>query len=141
LQPLVELADLVLLDLKRMEEHEHRLFTGIPLKTVLTNARKIAKMKKPLWIRTPVIPNHTQTEENIRSIARFIKSELPTVERYDLLAFTNVSEKKYQRLDKQWELGKEALLSQEEMERLTAIAKEEGVKDACWSGITRLDNY
>ncbi|MBN1663920.1 MAG: glycyl-radical enzyme activating protein [Deltaproteobacteria bacterium] len=141
LRPLVELADLVLLDLKRMDEDEHRRFTGIPLQTVLANAREMAKMKKPLWIRTPVIPGYTNTEENIRSIARFIKSELPTVERYDLLAFSNVSEKKYQRLGKDWELGKEPLLRQEEMERLTDIAKEEGVTSACWSGITRLKDH
>jgi len=138
LRPLVELADLVLLDLKRMDENEHLAFTGIPLKTVLANAREIAKMKKPLWIRTPVIPKYTHTEENIRSIARFIQSELPTVEKYELLAFTNVSEKKYERLDKDWELRDEPLLGREEMERLTDIAKEEGVQAACWSGITKL---
>ncbi|MBN1382342.1 MAG: glycyl-radical enzyme activating protein [Deltaproteobacteria bacterium] len=137
LRPLVELADLVLLDLKRMDKDEHREFTGVPVQTVLSNAREMAKMKKPLWVRTPVIPKHTNTEENISSIARFIRSELPTVERYELLAFTNVSEKKYERLGKDWKLAKESLLSREEMERFTNIAKNEGVQVARWSGITK----
>jgi pyruvate formate lyase activating enzyme len=139
LRPLVELADLVLLDLKRMDEYQHLQFTGVPLETVLDNAREIVKLKKPLWVRTPVIPGFTSTEENIRAIARFIRAELPSVERYELLAFTNVSGKKYQRLDRQWALRKEPLLSREDMESLTAIAGEEGVKAACWSGITRLE--
>jgi pyruvate formate lyase activating enzyme len=136
LHPLVELADLILLDLKLMEESEHLRYTAIPLKTVLANAREIAKTKKPIWIRTPVIPGYTDAEENIRRIARFIKFELPVVERYDLLAFNNVCAAKYRRLDRHWELEEEALMSEKEMERLTSIAKEEGVNVACWSGMT-----
>lgn len=140
LRPVVELADIVLLDLKRMDEEEHLRFTGVPLKTVLENARAIAKLKKPLWVRTPVIPRYTDTEQNIRSIARFIKAELPGVERYELLAFTNVSGKKYERLGINWKLGKEPLLRPDEMERLVDAAKEEGVTSACWSGITRIED-
>jgi pyruvate formate lyase activating enzyme len=140
LHPLVELADLILLDLKLMEESEHLRYTGIPLKTVLANAREIAKTKKPIWIRTPIIPGYTDAEENIRRIARFIEFELPTVERYDLLAFNNVCAPKYRRLDRHWELEKESLMSEEEMERLVSIAKEEGVNVACWSGMTRVGN-
>ena len=140
LHPLVELADLILLDLKLMEESEHLRYTGIPLKTVLANAREIAKTKKAIWIRTPVIPGCTDTEENIRRIARFIKFELPTVERYDLLAFNNVCATKYRRLDRHWELEEESLISGEKMDRLTSIAKEEGANVACWSGMTVAGN-
>jgi pyruvate formate lyase activating enzyme len=140
LRPLVKLADLILLDLKLMDESEHLRYTGIPLKTVLANAREIAKMEKPIWIRTPVIPGYTDAEDNIRRIARFIKFELPTVERYDLLSFNNVCAPKYQRLDRHWELEEEALVSEEKMERLTSTAKEEGVNVACWSGMTAAGN-
>jgi len=140
LHPLVELADLILLDLKLMEESDHRSYTGIPLKRVLVNAREIAKTKKPVWVRTPVIPGYTDTEENVRHIAGFIKSELPTVERYELLAFNNVCAPKYQRLDRHWELEEESPISEEKMERLMSIAKEEGVNVACWSGMTTVGN-
>jgi pyruvate formate lyase activating enzyme len=138
LHPLIELADLILLDLKMIEESEHLIYTGISLKTVLANAREIAKTKKPIWIRTPVIPGYTDAEENIRRISRFIKFELPTVERYDLLAFNNVCATKYRRLDRHWELEQESLISEEKMERLTSIAKEEGINVACWSGMTMI---
>lgn len=140
LHPLVELADLILLDLKLMDEGDHLKYTGIPLKRVLVNAREIAKMKKPVWVRTPVIPGYTDTEENIRHIARFIKSELPTVERYELLAFNNVCAPKYQRLDRHWELEEERPISEEKMERLVNSAKEAGVSVACWSGMTTVGN-
>ena len=140
LHPLVELADLILLDLKLMDEREHLRCAGIPLKTVLANAREIAKTKKPIWIRTPVIPGYTDAEENIRRIAHFIKFELPVVERYDLLAFNNVCSPKYRRLDRHWELEEEGPMSEVKMDRLTSIAKEEGVNVACWSGMTMAGN-
>jgi pyruvate formate lyase activating enzyme len=140
LHPLIKLADLILLDLKLMDESDHRRYTGIPLKRVLLNAREIAQTKKTIWVRTPVIPGYTDTEENVRHIARFIKSELPTVGRYELLAFNNVCAPKYQRLDRHWELEKESPMSEEKMERLVSIAKEEGVNVACWSGMTTVGN-
>jgi len=139
LRPLIDLTDLVLLDLKHMDEEKHLRFTGLPLRQVLNNARQIGRTKKPLWIRTPIIPGYTAEEDNVRAVARFIRSELPWVERYELLAFTNVSVKKYQRLDRDWDLGNEALLRKEEMEKLTDLARAEGVQHVCWSGITRLE--
>ncbi len=82
LEPLVRLADLVLYDLKVMDPGAHLQYTGIPLDLVLENARRVAGTGKPMWVRTPVIPGYTDVEENIRRIARFIRDELPTVERH-----------------------------------------------------------
>ena len=38
-------------------------------------------------------------EENVAALADFIARELPTVERWDLLAYTNLGQPKYRRLD------------------------------------------
>ncbi|MFW6101328.1 MAG: glycyl-radical enzyme activating protein, partial [Bacteroidota bacterium] len=89
LQPLVELADLILLDLKMMDDKEHLRLTGVPLELVLENAKQITNEGKSIWIRTPVIPGYTDSKENIRNISLFIKQNLPTAIRYDLLAFNN----------------------------------------------------
>jgi pyruvate formate lyase activating enzyme len=138
LQRLVNLADLVLYDLKIMNSASHRKFTGIPLNLVLENARRITKTGKPLWIRTPIIPGINESEENIRQTARFIKEMLPTAERYDLLAFNNTCASKYQRLGLNWNLEKEGLVPEETMERLAGAVKEEGLDFVHWSGLTRL---
>ncbi|MBC7230996.1 MAG: glycyl-radical enzyme activating protein [Actinobacteria bacterium] len=136
LGPLVEVADLVLFDLKVMDAEKHRAFTAVPLATVLENARAVARTGRPMWIRTPVIPGYTDGEENIRAIARFIRDELPAVERYDLLAFNNTCDAKYRRLDMVFPLAGEGLLTEERMERLAEAAAEEGVSVARWSGAT-----
>ena len=136
LEPLVDLADQVLFDLKIMEPQAHLEHTGVPLELVLGNARMIAGKGKSMWVRTPVIPGFTDTEENIRAIARFIRAELPTVERYDLLAFNNTCDAKYRRLDMDFTLVGEGLLPEEKMMGLAEAAEEEGLAVARWSGAT-----
>ncbi|MBN2462344.1 MAG: glycyl-radical enzyme activating protein [Dehalococcoidia bacterium] len=134
LQPLVALADLILYDIKIMNSESHLKYTGIPLKTVLNNAREIAKLGKPMWLRTPIIPGYTDMEENISEIAHFIKHNLATVERYDLLAFNNFCSAKYRRLDRDWPLAEADLITEATMERLAEAAKSEGLESVHWAG-------
>jgi pyruvate formate lyase activating enzyme len=136
LQPLVDLADLVLYDLKIMDSKEHRRHTGFPLELILENACRIAKVGKPMWVRTPVVPGYTDTIENIGRVARFIHESLPVVERYDLLAFNNTCAAKYERLGLAWSLEGKGLIREELMEQLTATARSEGLDSVHWSGLT-----
>lgn len=138
LAPLVALADLVLLDLKLMDVDKHLKATGIPLELVLANAREIAKTGKPIWVRTPVIPGYTDSEENVRSVAAFIKQNLPTVERYDLLSFNKVCLPKYSRLGHAWDLEKAEQMTDEEMQKLADTARGEGLDFVYWSGMTKI---
>jgi pyruvate-formate lyase-activating enzyme len=89
-----------------------------------------------MWIRTPVIPGYTQRLDNIQAIGNFIKKELPTVERWDLLAYTNLGRPKYHQLDRHYLLEDTPLLEQKEMEEIwqAAVAL---VPVAQWSGATR----
>jgi len=136
LKPLVDLSDLVLMDIKIMDEEKHLKHTGVPLELVLENARQVAELGLTLWIRTPVIPGYTDSEENVRAVARFIRENLPTVERYDLLAFNNTCDAKYRRLDKLFPLSGESLISEQKMGELAGAAAEEGLDVARWSGAT-----
>ena len=137
LQPLVDLADLVLFDLKVLDEERHRTYTGVPLEFVLENARRVSQTGTPMWIRTPVIPGYTADEENVRRIAAFIRDDLPAAERYDLLAFNNTCSAKYQRLGHRYALAKEPLVVETEMEKLAEAARDEGLDFVRWSGLTR----
>ena len=64
------------------------------------------------------------------------KAELPTVQRWDLLAYTNLGQPKYHRLDLPYGLEGALLLTQAEMEALHAVARQR-VDVAVWSGATR----
>jgi pyruvate formate lyase activating enzyme len=139
LGPVVELADLVLLDLKIMDRDAHLKVLGVPMELVLENAQKIARLGKPIWVRTPIIPGYTDSEDNVRRVAAFIKTHLPTVERYDILAFNKLCSSKYERLGLSWGLETAEQITEEKMELLASAAKAEGLDRVHWSGLTRLE--
>jgi pyruvate formate lyase activating enzyme len=140
LERLMGQADMVLLDLKVMDDALHRELTGVGLDPVLQSARIISGENKPFWIRTPVIPGATDSEDNIDALARFIADELQGVERWDLLTFNNTCGSKYRRLDLSWQFEGVQLLETARVEALTEMARRSGVKEVAWSGVTRRES-
>jgi pyruvate formate lyase activating enzyme len=129
-------VDMVLLDLKIMDPERHRAATGLSNEKVLDNARRLAERRLRMWVRTPIIPGWTDDEGNLRGLAGFIAAELPHVERWDLLAYTNLGRPKYHRLERPYALESAPLYERKEMERIASIAAEH-VGVARWSGATR----
>ncbi len=139
---LLPYVDLILLDIKEIDSEKHKEFTGVSNEIILDNAIWIAKFvkekNKKMWIRTPLIPRYTATDENIKGIGKFIVEKLQNLpHRWDLLAFNNLCTAKYERLDIEWSLMNEPLMAKKEMERFHEIAKETGVRKSYWSGLTR----
>jgi len=137
LSDILPYVDMILYDLKTMHPNKHEQYTGVPLATVLSNAKIIAESGKPVWIRTPIIPEHTDDEENIRKIAQFILENMPNVERHDLLAFNRMCIDKYALFDLEYPLKDYDLVTEETMERLAQVARDEGLSNVVWSGMTR----
>ncbi len=142
---LIPFVDLVLLDIKEIDNKKHKEFTGVPNDLILENAIWLSKIleenNKKMWIRTPIIPNFTGTDDNIKGIGNFIVNNLKNIpERWDLLAFNNLCTTKYERLDMEWPLDKFSLLSEEEIAHFLRIAKSTGVKNVRWSGLTKKEN-
>lgn len=142
-------SDLVLYDIKLMDNKLHNKFTGQSneqiLKNILFIADIIRREKKPssLWIRTPIIPNATDSEENIKAIGKFIASNLKdVVDRWELCAFNNLCRDKYERLEIDWIFKNAELMKKDEMDHLVKIAGSTGIdpKIVCWTGGTRLEN-
>jgi pyruvate formate lyase activating enzyme len=129
-------VNLLLLDLKIMDDAGHQAATGVGNEIILANARQMAARAIPMWIRTPVIPGYSADRANIQAIGALIRDELPTVERWDLLAYTNLGRPKYHRLDLPYVLADAPLLTRAEIESLwqAAVAI---VPVAHWSGATR----
>lgn len=133
---LIPWVDLVLFDLKIMDADRHKAATYVSNDLILENARRLAALGVPMWVRTPIIPDHTADRANVQAIGRFIHEALPTVERWDLLAYTNLGRPKYHRLDLPYALEEAPLFTRSEMESIwkDAIAL---VPVALWSGATR----
>jgi pyruvate formate lyase activating enzyme len=132
----VQWVDLVLYDLKIMDAARLKAATGVSNELILNNVRWLSSQGVPLWIRTPVVPGYSDDPDNIRAIGEFIRDELSTVQRWDLLAYTNLGRPKYHRLDLPYALEDAPLLTRAEMEALWQVAAGI-VPHAQWSGATR----
>lgn len=142
LEKLLPYVDLVLYDLKEIDSEKHKKFCGVPNEKILENAiwlmEELEKTGKKMWIRTPLIPGFTATEENVRGIGEFIVEKLGNkVERWDLLSFNNLAKAKYERMDWDWVCKDTELLTKEQMDAFLEIAKSTGVVNVQWSGLTK----
>lgn len=107
LEKLLAHTDLLLFDIKEMDEARHKAFTGSSNATILENLRQLPLLleKHPtqLWIRTPIIPGATDLDDNIQAMGSFIVRHLKDkVSRWELCAFNTLGKDKYIRLGKTW---------------------------------------
>jgi len=147
LASLLPYVDILLYDIKEIETERHKEHTGVGNEKILANAIFAANYKKThlypktLWIRTPVIPDATDTAENIREIGDFINAKLQgAVDKWELCAFNNLCRDKYKRLGIDWSFKDTELPEKSQMEELNIIAKSRVAPSiVCWSGSTRLE--
>jgi pyruvate formate lyase activating enzyme len=132
----LDFVDLVLLDLKLFDPERHRVATGSDNILVLQNARRLAASGVPLWIRTPIVPGFTDDDSNVQALGRFIRDELRQVQRWDLLAYTNLGSPKYRRLGLPVPQDGVQLLTEHQMQHIWKLARAY-LRDVRWSGATR----
>ncbi len=92
-------ADLILYDLKVMNEKRHRVFTGEPNGQILENLRRLNEKGNDIIIRMPVIKGLNDDQENIQSMVDFLLPLRKTWQ-INLLPFHRGGEGKLERLNK-----------------------------------------
>lgn len=116
------LANLILYDIKLMDEESHRYWVGVSNKDILKNAARLAE--KNVQIRVPLITNITDTKENITAIYAFMRDNaLQTVA---LLPYNPSAGAKYEWLGQSYEIKGETQ-SPEQLASLVALATPYGV--------------
>lgn len=86
-------ADYFLYDLKVMDGAASKRYCGVDNAVILRNYRELAKSGKPFVTRVPLIPGVTDTEENLRSIAKFLKEN--GVNYVEVLPYNKLAGSKY----------------------------------------------
>jgi len=146
LEKILPHTDLILFDLKLIDPEQHQVFTGRTNHRILENLcrvrdwMRIHRRPETLWIRTPIIPGATDSEENIQGLGRWLAQNLPDAPgRWELCAFNNLCRDKYTRLGLNWAYHHSDLISEEVMTGLAGVARTSGVNPDIvhWSGVTR----
>jgi pyruvate formate lyase activating enzyme len=100
----IKLIDLVILDMKAFTAEQHQRVTGIrDNEEVLTFARRLAGLKRPMWIRYVLVPGLTDIPEEMEQLAAFAAS-LGVVERVEILPFHQLGQYKWERLGLDYQL-------------------------------------
>ena len=97
LEKILPFTDLFFYDFKLMNEQKHLEFTTVSNNIILENLTNLSKVTNKIEIRIPLIPNITDTEININSIIKYLKT-LNFKPNISLLPFHNAGFKKYERL-------------------------------------------
>lgn len=96
IKPLLDEVDLIMADMKLVDDEMHKIYTGVSNRTTLDNILKIKDI--PMIVRTPLIPEVTATRENLRAIAKALAGKENLIY-YQLLNFNPLGASKYQGLD------------------------------------------
>jgi pyruvate formate lyase activating enzyme len=96
LEGLLVHTDLVLYDLKLMDDDDHRRWVGASNRAILANAANLgaSAWAERVLVRTPLIPNITDTAKNLRAVFGFMREA--GLRRVALLPYNPSSAAKYE---------------------------------------------
>lgn len=117
---LMEYTDLVLLDLKQMDEEGHKALTGKTNRNILEMAKWLSDNGTKMWIRHVLVPNLTDDEDDLRKMHQFI-SELKTVERVEVLPYHTLGLAKWVKMGIDYPLDGVKVPTDEQIKRAEEI--------------------
>ena len=94
---LLDVTNLVMLDIKHINNEEHIKLTGLPNKDILAFARHINSKGKPFLIRHVIVPGITDKPEELYNLGRFL-GELENAKSLDALPYHMLGIPKYEML-------------------------------------------
>ncbi len=121
-EKLMQYTDLVMLDIKHMEEKEHKDLTGHSNEKILAFAKYLCEKKKPVWIRHVVVPGITFVEEELTALGQFLRT-LPNVEKLEVLPYHSMGKVKYDNLGMEYALKDVPQLTKEEAREAEVIIR------------------
>lgn len=96
-EKLMEVTDLVMLDIKEMDEEKHKKLTGRSNKNILAMADKMNEMGKEMWIRHVLVPGLTDGKEDLKALRNKL-DEWTNVSRVEILPYHTLGLFKWENL-------------------------------------------
>jgi len=93
---------------------------------VLEFCERLAKLKRPMWLRYVLVPGLTDDTEEMRKVAAFGAS-LGTVEKVEILPFHQLGQYKWERLGLDYALESTSPPSTEQVAKAVEIFREAGL--------------
>ncbi len=124
LKDILQYVDVVLYDLKVMDEKLHIKYTGVSNVLIKENAQKIVELGKEIIIRYPMIPGYNTSEYNIKNMGEFARGL--NIKRVDILPYHKLGVSKYSAIGKLYRISDIEPPTEDEIEKAKAILESFG---------------
>ena len=120
IKELLGITDLVLLDIKHINDEKSKNLVGFSNKKELEFARYLSDNNIPVWIRQVIIPGITDNENDLLELKKFISS-LKNVQNIELLPYHELGKSKWENLGLEYELEGVCSATSEDIEKVKKI--------------------
>lgn len=118
----IDNADMVILDIKFYNESDYKKYTKGNFENFVNVGKYCSEIGKKMWLRTVIVPNINDSEEEILKYKDFVKQF--KYEKYELLAFHTMGFFKYENLGIENTLKDTPALSKDRLLELQKIVDE-----------------
>ena len=124
---LLQYTDLILFDLKCIDNKIHKQLTGVSVEPILKFAEKLSAINKPVWVRHVLVPGYTDNDILLERLVQFI-SGLNNVELCEILPFHKMGEYKWEKMGLDYKLLETEKPSKERIDNAIKIFRKGGLK-------------
>ena len=117
---LCKCTDLVMLDIKHIDDEQHKILTGQTNKNIFDMAEYLSETGKPVWIRHVLVPERSDKDEYLHRLHDFIET-LDNVEKVEVLPYHTLGVYKWKELGIPYQLEGIDPPSQERVENANRI--------------------
>lgn len=119
-EEILQYVDLVILDIKHIEEEKYISICGKNMEEFNKFKRVVNKLNKKLWIRHVIVPGINDTAEHIYKFKDYINA-FNNVEKVELLPYHTLGVSKYENMGIEYKLKNTSPLSKDKLEELKKI--------------------
>jgi len=119
---LLPYLDLVLLDIKTMDDYRHRDLTGVSNQKTLKLLELLEREKQPYWVRQVIVPGITDDLKEMQHFADYLKQK-NYLEKIELLPYHELGKHKWENLGLEYKLAAVEPPSEKKMAELNAVFK------------------
>ena len=103
IKEVLKYTDLVLLDIKHIDDEKCKELVGVSNKKELEFARYLSDNNIKMWIRQVLVPGYTDDGQDLLKLKNFL-STLKTVEKIQILPYHNMGKYKWEKLGLEYPL-------------------------------------
>lgn len=124
--PVIDKADMLLLDVKTADFKIFKELTGVEADNLIDTLDYCEKTNKRIWVRHVLVPKITLVDERLYQLAEFL-SQYSCIERIELLPFHKMGEFKWKNLGYEYKLYDIPTPKKEEIDKAVQILHQKGL--------------